>query len=77
MTGSVPSFIEVLLNLGSRQIKGDTLLKQALQSKKKIVFYGDDTWLKMFPSAFLRSEGTTSFFVSDYEEVSTLFKFAM
>ena len=26
--------------------------------------YGDDTWLKLFPRMFLRTDGTTSFFVS-------------
>jgi hypothetical protein len=30
----------------------------------KLVMYGDDTWLKLFPGTFHRSEGTTSFFVS-------------
>lgn len=36
-----------------------------------MVFYGDDTWLKLFPSDkfFLRHEGVTSFFASDYHEV--------
>lgn len=35
-----------------------------------IVFYGDDTWLLLFPTAFVqRSEGTVSFFVKDYTEV--------
>ena len=31
--------------------------------------FGDDTWLKLFPNHFDRSDGTTSFFVSDYTEV--------
>jgi hypothetical protein len=26
--------------------------------------YGDDTWLKLFPGTFHRSDGTSSFFVS-------------
>lgn len=29
-----------------------------------IVMYGDDTWLKLFPNTFLRTDGTSSFFVS-------------
>ncbi len=37
--------------------------------KKRILFYGDDTWLKLFPNHFTKSEGTTSFFVSDTTEV--------
>ena len=39
---------------------------------KKIVFYGDDTWIKLFPGHFLRTDGTTSFFVTDYTEVCVL-----
>lgn len=45
---------------------------QLLQLKlagKRMVQYGDDTWLKLFPDFFLRAEGTTSFFVADYTEV--------
>lgn len=39
------------------------------KSKKKIIFFGDDTWIKLFPNYFQRHDGTTSFFVSDYTEV--------
>ncbi len=35
--------------------------------------FGDDTWLKLFPGRFVREDGTTSFFVSDYTEVSCWF----
>ncbi len=38
-----------------------------------MVFYGDDTWIRLFPEHFLRSEGTTSFFVTDYTEVNIEF----
>ena len=30
----------------------------------KLVMYGDDTWLKLFPQTFSRADGTSSFFVS-------------
>ena len=30
----------------------------------KLVMYGDDTWLKLFPGVFDRADGTSSFFVS-------------
>lgn len=35
------------------------------------MFYGDETWLNMFPKGVFekRSEGTTSFFVTDFTEV--------
>ena len=37
---------------------------------KRMVFYGDDTWTRLFPRHFVRSDGTTSFFVSDFTEVT-------
>lgn len=58
------------MNFDSAELKSDNLLYQLNSSGYSSVFYGDDTWLKLFPSSFLRSEGTTSFFVSDYTEVT-------
>lgn len=40
----------------------------------RVVMYGDDTWLKLFPGRFLRYDGTTSFIVSDYTEVKLMLK---
>ena len=38
---------------------------QAPGAQGRVVFYGDDTWLKLFPpSWFARHDGTSSFFVS-------------
>ena len=37
---------------------------------KRTVFHGDDTWTRLFPRHFVRSDGTTSFFVSDFTEVT-------
>lgn len=71
-TGSVPNFIDVIMNFKSSELKEDNIIYQAVQKKKRVIFYGDDTWLKLFPNLFTRSEGTTSFFVSDYSEVSKL-----
>ncbi len=47
------------------------MLKKFRQNNKSIIFYGDDTWLKLFDpnEYFLRYEGTTSFIASDYDEV--------
>lgn len=52
----------------------DNLLKKFKKQNKSIIFYGDDTWLKLFNPTeyFLRYEGTTSFIASDYDEVKTL-----
>ncbi|XP_066585138.1 GPI ethanolamine phosphate transferase 2 isoform X2 [Prorops nasuta] len=68
-TGTVPGFIDVAMNLGSTSINGDNILIQANKQGHKIVFYGDETWLKLFPKTFHRYEGTTSFFATDFYEV--------
>lgn len=69
-TGSIPSFLDVILNFAesdttSTLASQDTWLAQ-LKVKKggKLVMYGDDTWLKLFPGTFERADGTSSFFVS-------------
>lgn len=74
-TGSVPSFLDVVLNFAESDTTStlahqDSWLAQ-IKAKPgaKLVMYGDDTWLKLFPGFFDRADGTTSFFVSDYTEV--------
>lgn len=69
-TGSIPSFLDVILNFAESD-KSSTLATQdtwlaQLRAKEdgKLVFYGDDTWLKLFPGFFGREDGTSSFFVS-------------
>ncbi|XP_067409509.1 GPI ethanolamine phosphate transferase 2 isoform X2 [Emydura macquarii macquarii] len=69
MTGSIPGFIDVIMNLNSPALLEDNLIWQAKTSGKRIIFYGDDTWVKLFPKHFMEYDGTTSFFVSDYTEV--------
>ncbi|KAL2128578.1 hypothetical protein VTI74DRAFT_9003 [Chaetomium olivicolor] len=74
-TGSIPSFLDVVLNLdeadeSSSLAAQDTWLAQMkAKDTGKLVMYGDDTWLKLFPGMFDRAEGTTSFFVSDFTDV--------
>ncbi|XP_048757530.2 GPI ethanolamine phosphate transferase 2-like isoform X2 [Ostrea edulis] len=69
VTGSVPGFVDVVLNFGSAKYEGDSILAQMSQAKQRVVFYGDNTWIKLFSDHFTRYEGTTSFFVTDYTEV--------
>ncbi|KAM6036301.1 GPI ethanolamine phosphate transferase 2 isoform 5-T6 [Theristicus caerulescens] len=69
MTGSVPGFIDVIVNLNSPALLDDNLIWQAKTAGKRIIFYGDDTWVKLFPKHFVEYDGTTSFFVSDFTEV--------
>jgi ethanolaminephosphotransferase len=69
-TGSIPSFLDVILNFAESDTSStlatqDTWLAQ-LRAKEggKLVMYGDETWLKLFPGFFERADGTSSFFVS-------------
>ncbi|XP_042305531.1 GPI ethanolamine phosphate transferase 2 isoform X1 [Sceloporus undulatus] len=68
-TGSIPGFIDVIMNLNSPALLEDNLIWQAKAAGKRIIFYGDDTWVRLFPKQFVEYDGTTSFFVSDYTEV--------
>lgn len=65
MSGGVPSFLEAIINFsGDQELGSDNLVSQFFRNGKKIVFYGDDTWLRTFPRHFYREEGVTSFFVA-------------
>ncbi|PSR94205.1 alkaline-phosphatase-like protein [Coniella lustricola] len=74
-TGSIPSFLDVILNIDegdetSSLASQDTWLAQMkAKNSGKLLLYGDDTWLKLFPSFFDRADGTSSFFVADFTEV--------
>lgn len=59
----------MVMNLNSPALLEDNLIWQAKTAGKRIVFYGDDTWVRLFPKHFMEYDGTTSFFVSDYTEV--------
>ena len=69
-TGSIPSFLDMILNIAESDTTStlahqDTWIAQMRYKKPgKLVMYGDDTWLKLFPNTFDRADGTTSFFVS-------------
>ncbi|XP_001947092.2 GPI ethanolamine phosphate transferase 2 isoform X1 [Acyrthosiphon pisum] len=68
-TGTVPNFIDLVLNLDSSAVQQDSIIYQARAANKQVIFYGDETWLKLFPNSFVRHDGTTSFYISDYTEV--------
>lgn len=68
-SGAIPSFLDVILNLGSPQVTLDTFLYQMDQLQRRIVFYGDNTWTNMFPDVFSRKgENVDSFYVNDFYE---------
>ncbi|XP_039076295.1 GPI ethanolamine phosphate transferase 2 isoform X4 [Hyaena hyaena] len=69
LTGSLPGFIDVVRNLNSPVLLEDNVITQAKAAGKRMILYGDETWVKLFPKHFVEYDGTTSFFVSDYTEV--------
>ncbi|KAF2716473.1 alkaline phosphatase-like protein [Polychaeton citri CBS 116435] len=78
-TGSIPGFADVMGNLdqsdASTFASHDSWVGQLRASGGNLVFYGDDTWLRLFNSRtsetsfFMRYEGVNSFLTSDYTEV--------
>lgn len=80
-TGGTPNFLDAILNVADDKDDSQGLSNQdswIYQFKfhdkkhpKNLHFYGDDTWLKLFPPGeyFEKSDGTNSFFVSDFTEV--------
>lgn len=68
-TGGIPGFVDIIMNVDSSALQEDNLLAQLKSDGKRMLFYGDDTWLRLFPDHFQRHDGTTSFFVNDYTEV--------
>jgi len=81
-TGSIPSFVDVILNFAESDTTStlatqDTWLAQIKakdydNGKGKLIMYGDDTWLKLFPNVFERADGTSSFFVSVSHKLSAV-----
>ncbi|KAJ1966171.1 major facilitator super transporter protein [Dipsacomyces acuminosporus] len=75
MTGTVPNFLDAVLNIAESDTSSslrfhDNLLWQLKNhGGKSINMFGDDTWLRLFPELFTRTDGTSSFFVTDTVEV--------
>ncbi|XP_068232796.1 GPI ethanolamine phosphate transferase 2 [Palaemon carinicauda] len=69
VTGSIPGFMDVITNFGAGELVDDNLIQRWVDAGKRIHFFGDNTWLSLFPKHFTRYDGVTSFFVSDYTEV--------
>lgn len=73
-TGSTPNFLDAILNIAesdtsSTLLGQDSWLAQVRRQNRTIHMFGDDTWIKLFPGMFDVSDGTASFFVSDFSEV--------
>lgn len=73
-TGTIPSFLDAILNIAESDTTSslenhDNWVYQFKEQNKTIHFFGDDTWIRLFPNIFDKTDGTTSFFVSDTTEV--------
>lgn len=69
-TGAVTNFIDVIYNLGHTEELHESILHRMQYEKRKAVFAGDNTWMKLFPKQFIRNYmNTDSFFVNDFIEV--------
>ncbi|CAK9297454.1 unnamed protein product [Gordionus sp. m RMFG-2023] len=79
-TGRIPDFIDILYNFKARTYPEDNILKEikdSLSNKKgnkqkiKVILFGDDTWIKLYPYIFDYniSHPLPSFDVSDYIKI--------
>ena len=70
VTGSASTFLDIVSNLGMSDVMSDdNIVDQASRHGFNVVFYGDDTWMRLYPKAFKRFEGVSSFYVNDFYEV--------
>ena len=58
VTGGIPSFADILHNFDSAALREDNLVRRLHAAGQRLVLLGDDTWLKLFPAEFGRSDGT-------------------
>ncbi|CAH8648919.1 unnamed protein product [Heterobilharzia americana] len=66
VTGRAPKFIDVLNNLNAEAMVDDNWVNRLAKLQWDLRFYGDDTWIKLFPNTFQTYEGTNSFYVNDF-----------
>ncbi|CAG2112137.1 unnamed protein product, partial [Medioppia subpectinata] len=72
ISGTLPSFMDFILNLSAYRFNGENIVENAFKANKKTVFFGDDTWIQLLPKeVFAKYNGTSSFFATDYTEVDT------
>lgn len=69
-TGTNPSFLDLFLNLADSEdaltlMHEDSWLHRLKEKypTRKLAFYGDHTWLQLFPSIFDRSDTVSTFFL--------------
>lgn len=73
-TGLTPLFLDAILNINEDDttlLAQDSWVTQFMgdSGARKVHFYGDDTWIKLFPTQFAYQDGTNLFYVLDFTEV--------
>ncbi|KAK4771608.1 hypothetical protein SAY87_032140 [Trapa incisa] len=69
VSGAIPGYLDVVYNFNTQALQDDNIIGQLFLAGQKIIMFGDDTWLKLFPDFFARTDGVSSFFVRDTVEV--------
>jgi ethanolaminephosphotransferase len=78
--GSSPVFLDLILNFDEKSLASESIdekggskmsgfmqenwVRGLKQTGKKLLMFGDDTWLRLYPDCFAHSVPTHSFFVS-------------
>ncbi|VDQ02314.1 unnamed protein product [Trichobilharzia regenti] len=71
VSGRAPKFVDVLNNINAGAMADDNWVNRLAKLQWNLRFYGDDTWIKLFPKSFQDYDGTNSFYVNDFHEVDT------
>ncbi|KAA6426392.1 MAG: GPI ethanolamine phosphate transferase 3-like, partial [Trebouxia sp. A1-2] len=69
MTGGLPTFIDVGSSFSAAAVTEDNLIDQLRHHDKQLAFFGDDTWMQLFPTQFQRAIPFPSFNVMDLHTV--------
>eukprot|EP00257_Ricinus_communis_P022146 XP_015581796.1 GPI ethanolamine phosphate transferase 2 isoform X2 [Ricinus communis] len=69
VSGAIGGFLDVAFNFNTQALLDDNLLGQFFRIGWKMIMFGDETWLKLFPGLFVRYDGVSSFFVKDTVQV--------
>ncbi|CAN6465242.1 unnamed protein product [Victoria cruziana] len=69
VSGAIPGFLDVAFNFNTQAFEDDNILEQLHRIGWKILMFGDETWIRLFPGLFTRYDGVSSFYVKDTTEV--------
>ncbi|XP_057497088.1 GPI ethanolamine phosphate transferase 2 isoform X2 [Actinidia eriantha] len=66
VSGAIGGFLDVAFNFNTQALLDDNLIRQFFNIGWKMVMFGDETWLKLFPGLFTRHDGVSSFYILHY-----------